>query len=274
MLFLSHIPKPPLNQFVELFWFYDGFPPRSHRRERLMPDGSVEMIINLGEDEARIYDRNDLARCNRLPGTLICGPHSNFFVIDTAEQKSVMGVHFRPGGAFPFFKLPVDELHDQHVSLADLWGHQAQFLREQLLEAPTPEQKFAVLERCLMEQAFRPLERHRAVGHALALFRNIHTAPAVSAVSDGIGISSRRFIQLFSSETGLTPKLFCRVRRFQRALQLIHKGSDFDWPDLAADCGYFDQAHFIHDFRAFSGMNPTTYLTLKTEHLNHVPILE
>src|SRR5262245_3811153 len=144
MLFLSHIPKPPLNEFVEIFWFYDGFPPRAHKKERLMPDGSVELIINLREDEARIYDRNNLRQVNRLPGTLLCGPHSSFFVIDTAEQNSVMGIHFKPGGAFPFFRLPVDELHDQHISLEDLWGCEAGLLRERLLEAPRPEKKFQV----------------------------------------------------------------------------------------------------------------------------------
>jgi AraC-like DNA-binding protein len=272
MLFLTRIPKPPLNAFVELFWFYDGFPPRAHKKERLMPDGSVEMVINLRENESRIYDPQNVEKCERLPGALICGPRSSFFVIDTAEQNSVMGIHFKPGGAFPFFNLPADELHNLHVSLEDLWGAEASFLREQLLEAPTPEQKFRVLEGCLLEQAFKPLERHRAVEGALALFRNIHTAPAIAEVSDHIGISSRRLIQLFSHQVGLTPKLFCRVRRFQRILQLIHKGGEFDWADLAAGGGYFDQAHFIHDFNAFSGMTPSTYLARKTEHLNHVPI--
>ncbi|HEX4603138.1 MAG TPA: helix-turn-helix domain-containing protein [Candidatus Angelobacter sp.] len=274
MLYLTRIPAPPLNRFVELFWFYDGFPPRAHKKERLMPDGSVELVINLNEDETRVYDRDDLEKYARLPGTALCGPHSSFFVIDTAEQDSVMGIHFKPGGAFPFFKLPADELHNQHVSLDDLWGVEAGLLRERLLESPTPEVKFQVLETCLMARAFKPLERHRAVGFALGLFRNILTAPAIADVSDEIGISSRRFIQLFSSEVGLTPKLFCRVRRFQRVLQQIHQGKACDWVDIAASCGYFDQAHFIHDFKAFSGINPTTYLVQKTEHLNHVPIPE
>lgn len=274
MLFLTHIPRPPLNNFVELFWFYDGYPARSHKKERLMPDGSVELVINLKENEARIYDRENLARCERLPGAILAGPHSRFFVIDTAEQDSVIGIHFKPGGAFPFFKLPADELHNLHVSLEDLWGVEARLLRERLLEAPTPEKKFQVIEDCLVAQVFKPLERHRAVDCALGLFRNIHTAPAMADVSDQIGISSRRFIQLFSSEVGLTPKLFCRVRRFQQVLQMIHRGDDCDWADVAAGCGYFDQAHFIHDFKEFSGINPTTYLAQKTEHLNHVPIHE
>ena len=94
----------------------------------------------------------------------------------------------------------------------------------------------------------------------------------VAEVTGLIGLSPRRFIQVFSAEVGLTPKLFCRIRRFQRVVRHIAKEERVEWADVAADCGYFDQAHFIHDFRAFSGINPTTYLAQRTEHLNHVPI--
>ena len=138
-----------------------------------------------------------------------------------------MGIHFRPGGAFPFFKLPADELHNMHVSLEDLWGRQAGLLRQQLLEAPTPIEKFRVIEDCLLAQALRPLKRHRAVDFALHLFGRSNALPAIADVSDQIGISSRRFIQLFSGEVGLTPKLFCRVRRFQQVLHTIRTGAGF-----------------------------------------------
>ncbi len=272
MQFLTHIPQPPLSNFVDLFWFYDSYFPGSHKKERLMPDGSIELVINLKEDEARIYDRDNLEKYARLSGTLVCGPHSNCFVIDTDQQQSVIGIHFKPGGAFPFFKMPASELHNLHVSLEDLWGHQAGLLRERLLEAQAPQKKLQVLEECLLAQAFRPLERHRAVDFALGLFRNIHTAPAMADLADEVGISSRRFIQLFSNEVGLTPKLFARVRRFQQVLLNIRTGAEFSWVGMAASCGYFDQAHFIHDFKEFSGINPTTYLAQKTDHLNHVPI--
>src|SRR5438270_2599301 len=268
----THIPQPPLSSFVDLFWFYDGYFPGPHKKERLMPDGSIELVINLKQNEARIYDRENLDKYLQLSGAVLCGPHSSFFVIDTAQQDSVIGVHFKPAGPFTFFKMPASALHNLHVSLDALWGHEAGLLRQRLLESPTPERKFQVLEECLLARAFRPLQRHRAVDCALGLFRNIHTAPAMTDLADEIGISSRRFIQLFSQEVGLTPKLFARVRRFQQVLQQIRTGAEFSWADMAASCGYFDQAHFIHDFKEFSGINPTTYLAQKTDHLNHVPI--
>ena len=70
----------------------------------------------------------------------------------------------------------------------------------------------------------------------------------------------------------MAPKLFARVQRFQSVVGTVHAASEVDWSDIAAACGYFDQAHFIHDFRAFSGFTPGAYLALKSEHRNHVPL--
>ena len=127
----------------------------------------------------------------------------------------------------------------------------------------------------LMAQAIRaakPRWRHPAVAFALERFNG--QAPTIGSVTRHIGLSPRRFIQLFDDEVGLTPKLFCRVRRFQGVLPLIHGGRSADWADLALQCGYFDQAHFSHDFRAFSGVSPTTYLANQGEFPNHLPLTD
>ena len=267
-----YIPSPPLSEFVELFWLYEGYQ-QPHKKERLLPDGSMELVVNLREDLTRVYDRRDTARCQTLRGSLIVGAHSEFFVIDTAEQNSVIGVHFKPGGAFPFFRLPACELHNTLLSLEMLWGSRAGALRDRLLEAGTPQAMFRILEQALLAEAAQRLQRHPAVAFALKEFHGVPHTRTVAEVTGQIGLSPRRFIQVFSSEVGLTPKLFCRIRRFQRVLRRIAKGERVEWAAVAADCGYFDQAHFIHDFRAFSGINPTAYLAQRTEHLNHVPIL-
>jgi AraC-like DNA-binding protein len=272
MISHHYIPRRPLSDFVELFWYYEGYY-QPHAMERILPTGTMELVVNLADSVTRVYDRNDPERFEMSrDGCLLAGTQTEFMVIDTACQQSVIGVHFKPGGAFPFFKMPASELQDQLVPLDAVWGSDSSDLRDRLLEAPTPDAKFWVLETILMAQARRPLARHAAVDYALGELRAVHHNRTVSELTDKIGLSARRFIQLFNQEVGLTPKLFCRIQRFQRVLRTIARTKDVDWSDIALGCGYFDQAHFIHDFKAFSGLNPTAYLANRTEHLNHVPL--
>ncbi len=277
MLYRLYSPPPPLGHFVELLWLYEGFRP-AHPRERLLPTGTVEIVIHLREDRILTYGRKDVNRPFTLSGSVVCGAHSEFFVIDTASQDEVMGVHFRPGGAYPFLKLPNGELHNTHVDLATLWGRQsASELRERLLAAPTPEGKLRVLEQALLKQARGGFDRHPAVAYALREFGAAPGDRTIGQVTERTGLSARRFIDVFEKEVGLTPKLFCRVHRFQRVLKQIQDGPTdrpVDWADIAVNCGYYDQAHFIHDFRAFSGINPSSYLAAHTPHLNHVPLFD
>jgi AraC-like DNA-binding protein len=273
MLFRTYTPQSPLSEFVEIIWFYDGHQ-LPHAKERLLPTGTMEMVFNLREDRTWLYGGENADEIQAFRGSILCGVHSKFFVIDTAAEISTFGVHFKPGGAFPFFNLPVGELHNIHVSLETLWGATADDIRNQLLEASTPDARFRVLENALLARAAGSFDRHPAVAFALKEFRSVPHTRTIADVSGQTGFSPRRFIQVFNEEVGLTPKLFCRVLRFQKVLRLIKKGQAVDWADVAASCGYFDQAHFIHDFRAFSGLNPSAYLAQHTEHLNHVPILD
>jgi AraC-like DNA-binding protein len=268
MIYRTYLPGPPLSDFVACMWYgADYIVP--HALERVLPTGGMSLIVNLHQDQTRVYDRNDVTKCRTLPGIIVAGASSEFAVIDTAEQRSTVGVAFKPGGAFPFFLLPAGELQDGDVALDALWGGEAGLLREQLLAAKTPETKFAILERVLLRRRAKPLERHPAVRFAI---HNFQSRPnhAVSAVTQQIGLSERRFIQVFADQVGLTPKLFCRVQRFQNVLARLSRMPVIDWTQIALCCGYFDQAHFIHDFKAFSGINPSTYVAHKTQFQNHV----
>jgi len=271
MALLTHKkPAPPLSDFVDLLWLNEGYD-TSHAKERLLPDGTVELVINLREDRVRIYDPHKLEQFHTVPGCVVSGPRSEFFVIDTAGAASTIGVHFKPGGAFPFFREPACELNNQTVALECLWGAASARLRERLLMAPTPQQKFAVLEQCLLEQLAKPLQRHPAVNFAIQQFRCAPHGPVLQ-MAEAVGFSQRRFIQLFSNEVGLTPKLFCRVSRFQRVVRTVHPLHKIGWAAMALDCGYYDQAHFNHDFQEFAGITPMQYLEQKTPHVNHVPM--
>lgn len=271
MAYRTYIPRPPLSDFVDLFWSHEGYNPPP-AQERVVPTGTMQLIVNLREGGLRVYDRQDHRRFQSLGGSMISGAHSRFVVIDTASQASTVGVHFKAGGAHPFLGVSAGELRDADAPLDALWGTKAAELRDRLLEAATPESRFQVLERALLAQVARPLEHHPAVAFALEEFQSAPRTKAVKEVSERTGLSQRRFIQLFSEEVGLTPKLFCRIRRFQEVIRLIGSGPRTEWAEVALRCGYFDQAHFVHDFRAFSGTTPTNYLARRGEHPNHVSL--
>jgi AraC-like DNA-binding protein len=256
MLHRRHTPAAPLSHCVELLWLFESGA-RSYASERVLPTGTVELVINLGDRSVDGFD------------AIVCGPHSHFFVLDTSRPISVIGVHFRPGGAFPFLALPLDELRNQHVPLEALWGASAVELRERLIATQGVEARLLLLERFLASRLPGARLGHGAVAHALAAFDR--RPQRIADVVDGTGFSARRFIRLFGDEVGLTPKSFCRIRRFQRTVALLHHAQAVDWADTALACGYCDQSHMIHDFRDFSGLSPASYLSRRVEHMNHVP---
>lgn len=270
-LFRIYRPSPPLSAYINIFWLYKGYHP-PHEMERVLPDGSMELIINLEEDLIKVYDQKNHDRFKSFRGSLISGPHANFVVIDTSAQASTIGVHFKPGGASPFLNLPANELRNEHMSLDTLWGTKAVEMREQLLEAETPADKFKIVERYLIQRMIHSTTRHSAVVFALRKFQTSSHEWKIADVTEEIGLSSRRFIQVFKEEVGLTPKQFCRIQRFQNVLRLIEGEEQVDWTEIALTCGYYDQAHFIHDFRSFSGFSPTTYHLHQGKQKNHVPL--
>lgn len=230
--------------------------------------GTGELVINLHENETRIYDADDTTKFRKLSPATITGIYSKPFVIDSQEQFSVIGVHFKPGGLFPFFAFPITELENTTESLDDIWGKSIQELRDQLLEAPTATDRLKLLEKYLLGRLVKEPTHHCAVTYAMEKLGS----QSVGEVFERTGYSQRRFIEVFSNQVGVTPKTFYRILRFQKVIQKAHEKKNTRWLDIALDSGFFDQAHFIRDFKEFSKMSPTQFLGRMGDHLNHVPL--
>lgn len=257
MRYSSHKPAPPLAKFIHHFWHVTAAP--SHLRQRILPSGTNELVINLHEDEVRIHDSEHLKGWRRFPGIVVSGAYAGAFDIDPSQSVSMMGVHFRPGGAFPFFGAAVAEFANSHLALEALWGRRAIELRERLCSAATPQKRFQILEETLKAR-LRWLSEHPAVSLALDMFGPAGVGDSVRAVAKRVGLSQRHFIEVFSAQVGLKPKLFCRVLRFQQVRKVVVQATVRNWAQLALCCGYYDQSHLIHDFQEFSGLSPTDYL--------------
>lgn len=255
-----------------MFW-YTRAPRANHLRERVLPNGCTQIILNLA--------RNFLLDCveqgpgRRTPPSIVVGARSMYEIVDTSDMADLIGVVFRPGSFPAFVSDAADRFSNQTVSLEDVCGGKAAALRERLCEISEPVSKLRCLESFVADQLGERLlqprtTRDAAVTFALQQFARVPSITTVNEVARSTGWSERRFSQIFREEVGLTPKVWCRIQRFQRAVRQLHAGIEVPWSSLALSCGYYDQSHFANEFRAFSGVDLTTYSAHRTVWANHI----
>jgi AraC-like DNA-binding protein len=238
-------------------------------RERVLPTGTMHLVIRLSDKPLVLFD--DVAGCtSRDAGhAIIGGARSTYYVRDISEPASSVGAQLLPGASEILFGLPADELSGRHTLLEDLWGRSAVEARERLHEGDSPERRLDIFESLLAARLPRVYGLHPAVAHALERFM---TTTDVRKVVRETGYSHRRFIALFNRAVGLTPKLFCRILRFQRVMELTAAKQPASRVDVALVAGYCDQSHFNRQFREFAGVTPGEYDEISPPSLNHVPV--
>lgn len=257
-------PHPALTPFVASVGYARG--DVAHGRERVLPTGRAQLVVNLDADA---MTSRHAGGEDRIGGAGLVGTTSTHAEVDPAHQRETVWVAFRPGGAYPFLPAPASAATDQLVELETLWGRTGAVLRERVLEAPTPAAKLRVVNQVLLDAAARPLEPDPRVRYAV---RALDRGATVRSVVDDLGTTPKRLIHAFTEQVGVTPKLFGRIRRFQRLLAAVPYDQPVDWAALAARCGYADQAHLIHEFRALAGIRPTEYRARSAGEQNHVPL--
>jgi AraC-like DNA-binding protein len=275
VLYLERSPQPELAPYLKSLW-YCCYPNAPHRREIILPSGHLQIVISLAADHLTDC-ANDLHAPPRPQSfAVLVGIHSSYQVIDSADLTHLIGLVFHPGGSTPFFSTCTHLFTNLETSLEDIWGNAAPSLRDRLREAPTPAAKFDTFETALLQRlslaGARTNARNPLVDFALD---TLHTAPGATTIAElsrTTGLSTRRLSQLFAEHVGVSPKLYCRIQRFQQAVQELHRGVDVPWAELALACGYYDQSHFANDFRAFSGISPTTYSTATRPWSNHITL--
>jgi AraC-like DNA-binding protein len=272
MLYLEHQPHPALKPFIKALWYVRD-PHAIHRHERVLPTGRAQIVLSLAHDY--LTDASNLANpLEHSPAGIFLGIYSRYQQIDAIDLTELIGVVFHPGGTVPFFSGTTRLFTNCETSLEDLWGRASLNLRNELRELATPKEKFALLEFALLTRLSlsKSPRRDPILDYALT---HLHASPGTTTIAEltrTTGLSPRRLSERFNELVGISPKLYCRIQRFQQALQQMHQGADIPWAELALTCGYYDQSHFANDFRAFSGLSATQYTTSKRPWANHIPM--
>ena len=132
--------------------------------------------------------------------------------------------------------------------------------------------KFRAVENFLLERCRNKLDPNPAVEYALAEIIRRPDQINLKRLNENIGYSQKHLIDMFKRQVGITPKAYLRIIRFQRAIREIEQRKAVSWTIISQDCGFYDQAHFINDFKSFSGFTPEEYVRSKNDVLNYVPV--
>jgi AraC-like DNA-binding protein len=265
--YLSRVPRPPLDGLIDDLYYLEGAPP--YPRLTLPPMPSAVLIVNLGAP-FRIRAGTDIEAAEYADGVVVTTPTRALEFGYPPGTRSV-GVHFKPWGLAPFLPMPAAELRDRPVTVEEVWGRPTVGeLRDRLATAARPHEMLTLLEDELMrrvcETAGLGLVRHTSNVIAAAT-----GAAAIGDLSVAAGVSSTHLAQRFKEVIGVTPKRLARTYRFAATVFAIDPAGPVDWLELAGRAGYYDQAHFGHEFRTFTGLTPTRYLDVRRRFLREHP---
>jgi AraC-like DNA-binding protein len=267
----QHIPITPLDQYIARFTYYKGYAP-VHSIDRYLPNGNVEIIIDLTEQPKHIYDNYTLTTIQTCRNIWISGMRESFITIPSGLNAEMFIIEFRKGQAYPFLGYPLTEITARVVDGDLALSGAFRELRDLLLEQPSPTDMFAVAEKRLLQHFGSRLSINPFVQFAVNGILSSPSTVTIKSLADKTGYSSRHFIRIFTDHVGLSPKRFLRIMRFQKAIADIERKGATSWASLALDCGYYDQAHFISDFSNFSGFTPLEYVKRKDRELNYIPV--
>ncbi|WP_370934720.1 helix-turn-helix domain-containing protein [Amycolatopsis sp. cg13] len=265
MEYVSRTPRPPLDGLIDDLYYLEGAPP--YARLTLPPAPTALLIVNLG---APFRIRTVLATAEYADGCVITMPTRAYEFGYPPWTRSV-GVHVKPWGLAPFLRMPATELCDRPVTLDQVWGRPAVAeLRDRLATANNPHQMLTLLE----DELLRRLQETSGLGlvrHTSRIIAATNGSMPIGDLTAAAGVSSTHLAKRFKELVGVTPKRLARTHRFTATVFALDPTGPIDWGDVAGRAGYFDQAHFGHEFRAFTGLTPTQYVDVRRRFLREHP---
>ena len=250
-------PDPRLADIVATIWFGEGHV--SYQRDRILPSGQSQLLINLGPPQYRI-EPGPPERRVPFVDVWYSGLHQGPIDTEAPHGTALLGVAFSARGTYPWLGPQLEGLADRIIALADALGDGALALRERLLNTPDTAGRFSIVEQWLIARLSPRQAVHPAVRWAVDRIAASGGKVSVDQLATQTGYTRKHLADLFVRQVGFTPKTLCRIHRFRGALALLHGATDVPWAALADQCGYYDQSHLINDFRSFSGLSPNELL--------------
>jgi AraC-like DNA-binding protein len=257
MTYFEIKPGKALQQYVKCYYVYESSNPGAFE-DTVFPCGCMEVTFNLGIGNWQTFNGNEFIT---TPAIELWGQLSRPLPVRSIGRNTMLGVRFFPHAAAILLNDKINGFNNQVTDYGDVTGKRVHSLHAQLLDAGSWNKRIALLEIFLLQQLSLNAKRISKVAIVRSLMqalRQHELFDTMEAIATRHGLSARYMQQLFLQYTGLTPKLYSQINRFQNSLQLVRQNED-SLTSIAYECGYADQSHFIKEFKAFTGYTPSGY---------------
>ncbi|MEE9383029.1 MAG: helix-turn-helix domain-containing protein [Nannocystaceae bacterium] len=260
MIFETATLGASLRPYIDSILYFKGFMPE-HAIERVVPTGQGFLIFELDGIERHMFDNATLEPQQTYAESWISGVQRGYISISAHQDSEMLVVQFKSTGAAPFLHVDMGLLQDRVLAAHECLGPEVVALRKQLVQGANAIQK---LERAMAWLHGRLDESRAAPAPLQAVIERIANHPTrdLDDAMHGYPHTPKHLIAQFKRFVGTTPKTYHRIVRFNAVLARINQAQKLTWADVAALSGFSDQSHFIKEFRAFSGFNPTEFAKL------------
>ena len=258
MIYHTYKPHKDLASIVKYYWTLEvPFDPKN-QKQKIIPDGCIEMAFNFGDKIKRYISETDFIF---HPNAMVMGQRTKSFDILPSGPVDTFAICFYPIGFSNFVKTPLENLVDQETPISDLFGLvEASELEQQMIQAIDTQQRIQVIETFLLKKLKEAKTIHTIVKSTVdALLKANGTTPIHILLQENL--SKRRQIERhFKKQIGISPKQLGKAIRLQATLHLLLNKESKTLTDIAYEIDYFDQNHFIKDFKDLVGITPKEYL--------------
>lgn len=256
MDYKTYAPSAELATFIKLFWSLEAPAEIPAERQRIVPDGCMEMIFHYGDLYEQFIEED---KSIIQPRCFVFGQITSPLEIAATGKTGIIAARFFPEGFAPFSTMPIASMDNRAVPLHTLYGERSHDFESAVLKAATHEERIKIIEQFLLKQLETPESVDVLAKSCVEILFRSNGDLSVDLLAEEVQTNRRKLERKFSSAIGLSPKQLSKIIRLQATLKMMEQKQFTSLTALAYENGYFDQAHFIKDFKEFTGISPRQF---------------
>jgi AraC-like DNA-binding protein len=258
MNYQVYTPSPELQPFVKCFWSLDDEKQNKPVKQKVLPDGCMEMIFHYGDLYKQYFeDGSSIIQ----PRSFVFGQITKYIEIAPTGISGIISARFLPDGLTPFLDIPVAALENKAVPIDDVFKDEGKKLEKEILGASDNEKRIKLIETFLLSKLTESRTIDSITKSCVDIIFQSQGQIGVVELADKMNINRRNMERKFTSLIGISPKQLARVARLQATLKMLERKKFPNLTSLAYENGYYDQAHFIKDFKEFTGISPKSFFS-------------